>query len=189
MNKEPSDALAVQVASLRIVRRRGGRGRREFRGRARESSALLAPTAPGSLGHRVSKGFAGRMAAQFSSGLDLADRARLVHKIGVQLQDVGIPPRMKAGLLFAALYRTSIPLSELSSELGLDGSLSKQYGEATRQHRTRPCGRPEIVFGRTHYRPRPGVPLPILGLHQAAKRPRHDDNGDHPLLGGGAGIL
>ena len=57
-----------------------------------------------------------------------ADCARFVHKISVQLQVAGIPPRMKAWealRLFAALYETSIPLSELSGELGLDGTLSK----------------------------------------------------------------
>ena len=60
-----------------------------------------------------------------------ADRVRLVHKIGVQLQVAGIPPHMKAWealRLFAALYETSIPFSELSGELGLDGTLSRQHG-------------------------------------------------------------
>ena len=90
------------------------------------------------------------------AGLDpIADRARLVHKIGVQLQEVGIPPRMKARealRLFAALYRTSIPLSELSDELGLDGSLSKQYGSLSGGQKRRVnialalVGDPEIVF-------------------------------------------
>ena len=57
-----------------------------------------------------------------------ADRARFVHKIGVQLQVAGIPPLMKvweALSLFSALFETSIPMSELSGELGLDGTLSK----------------------------------------------------------------
>ena len=90
------------------------------------------------------------------AGLDpIADRARLAHKIGVQLQEVGIPPRMKARealSLFAALYRTSIPLSELSDELGLDGSLSKQYGSLSGGQKRRVnialalVGDPEIVF-------------------------------------------
>ncbi len=89
-------------------------------------------------------------------GLDpVADRARLVHKIGVQLQDVGIPPRMKARealRLFAALYRRSISLSELSDELGLDGSLHKQYGSLSGGQKRRVnialalVGDPEIVF-------------------------------------------
>ena len=90
------------------------------------------------------------------AGLDpIADRARLVHKIGVQLQEVGIPPRMKARealRLFAALYQMSIPLSELSDELGLDGSLSKQYGSLSGGQKRRfnialaLVGDPEIVF-------------------------------------------
>ena len=90
------------------------------------------------------------------AGLDpIADRARFVHKIGVQLQDVGIPPRMKARealRLFAALYRTSISLSELSDELGLDGSLSKSYGSLSGGQKRRVnialalVGDPEIVF-------------------------------------------
>ena len=84
-----------------------------------------------------------------------ADRARFVHKIGVQLQGVGIPPRMKARealRLFAVLYRRSIPLSELSDELGLDGSLSKQYGSLSGGQKRRVnialalVGDPEIVF-------------------------------------------
>ena len=90
------------------------------------------------------------------AGLDpMADRARFVHKIGVQLQDVGIPPRMKARealRLFASLYRTSISLSELSDELGLDGSLSKQYGSLSGGQKRRVnialalVGDPEIAF-------------------------------------------
>ena len=66
------------------------------------------------------------------AGVDpIVDRDRFVHKVGVQLQDIGIPPRMKARealRLFAALYQTSIDMSELRDELGLDGSLSKPYG-------------------------------------------------------------
>ena len=90
------------------------------------------------------------------AGLEpLADRARLVHKIGVQLQEVGIPPRMKARealRLFAALYRTPISLSELRDELGLDESLSKQYGSLSGGQKRRLnialalVGDPEIVF-------------------------------------------
>ena len=90
------------------------------------------------------------------AGLEpIADRARLVHKIGVQLQEVGIPPRMKARealRLFAALYRTPISLSELRDELGLDESLSKQYGSLSGGQKRRLnialalVGDPEIVF-------------------------------------------
>ncbi len=90
------------------------------------------------------------------AGLEpIADRARLAHKIGVQLQEVGIPPRMKARealRLFAALYRTPISLSELRDELGLDESLSKQYGSLSGGQKRRLnialalVGDPEIVF-------------------------------------------
>ena len=79
----------------------------------------------------------------------------MVQKIGVQLQEVGIPPRMKAReplRLFAALYRTPISLSELRDELGLDESLSKQYGSLSGGQKRRLnialalVGDPEIVF-------------------------------------------
>ncbi len=90
------------------------------------------------------------------AGLDpTAERAKLVRKIGVQLQEVGIPPRMKAWealRLFAALYQTPIPLSELSDELGLGESLSKQYGSLSGGQKRRVnialalVGDPEIVF-------------------------------------------
>ena len=130
-------------------------------------------------------------------GLDpISDRAKIVHRIGVQLQEVGIPPRMKvreALRLFAALYRTSVPLSELSYELGLNDSLFQNlrlpFGrpEAARQHRPRSCGRPRDRFlGRTDHRPRPRVPLPVLGVPQVAELPRHDGCDDHALHGGGA---
>ena len=71
------------------------------------------------------------------------------------MQESGIPPRMKARealSLFAALYRTSIPLPELSEELGLDGTLSKQYGSLSGGQKQRVnialalVGDPEIVF-------------------------------------------
>ena len=90
------------------------------------------------------------------AGLDpVTDRSKLVHKIGVQLQEIGIPPRMKARealRLIASLYRTSISLSELSDELGLDGSLSKPYGSLSGGQKRRVnialalVGDPEIAF-------------------------------------------
>ena len=89
-------------------------------------------------------------------GLDpIVDRARFVHRIGVQLQEIGISPRMKvreALRLFAALYRTSIPLSELTDELGLDDCVSKSYGSLSGGQKRRVnialalVGDPEIVF-------------------------------------------
>ena len=90
------------------------------------------------------------------TGLDpVADHAQFVHKIGVQLQEIGIPPRMKvreALHLFAALYRTSLPMSELSDELELNEILSKRYGTLSGGQKRRVnialalVGDPEIVF-------------------------------------------
>ena len=133
-------------------------------------------------------------------GLDpIADRAEFVHRIGVQLQEIGVPPSMKvreALRLFAALYRTSVSLTELTGELGLDDSVSKTYGSLSGGQKRRVnialalVGAPEIVFpGRAHHRPRPRVQLPVLGVPQAAEQPRHDGRGDHALHGGGAGVL
>ena len=54
--------------------------------------------------------------------------------------------------LFAALYRTSISLSELSDELGLDGILAKPYGSLSGGQKRRVnialalVGDPEILF-------------------------------------------
>ena len=64
----------------------------------------------------------------------------------------GRAPAREALSLFAALYRTSIPLSELSEKLGLDGTLSKQYGSLSGGQKRRVnialalVGDPEIVF-------------------------------------------
>ena len=90
------------------------------------------------------------------AGLDpTAEHAQLVRKIGVQLQETGIPPRMKAREalgLFAALYQRSIPLPELSDELGLEECLSKHYGSLSGGQKRRVnialalVGDPEIVF-------------------------------------------
>ena len=100
MNKEPSDALAVQVASLRKLYgdvvavddvsfevERGG------------IFCVIGPNGAGKTtaiecleGLRRPDG-----GSVLVAGLDpMTDRARVAHKIGVQLQDVGIPPRMKA---------------------------------------------------------------------------------------------
>ena len=159
MNKEPSDALAVQVASLR-----------KLYGDVVAVDDVSFEVERGSIFCVIGPNGAGKTTAiecleglrrpdggsVLVAGLDpMTDRVRVVHKIGVQLQDVGIPPRMKAQEalnLFAALYRTSIPLSELSGELGLDGSLSKQYGSLSGGQKRRVnialalVGDPEIVF-------------------------------------------
>ncbi len=90
------------------------------------------------------------------AGLDpIANRAGFTRKIGVQLQDIGIPPRMKpreAFRLFATLYPTNISPSELSSALGLDGTLSKPYGSLSGGQKRRVnialalVGDPEVAF-------------------------------------------
>ena len=90
------------------------------------------------------------------AGLDpIADHNRFVHTIGVQLQDTGIPPRMKvreALHLFAALYETSLPLAELSNALELDEFLGKRYGSLSGGQKRRVnialalVGDPKIAF-------------------------------------------
>ena len=132
---EPSDVFAVQVASLR-----------KLYGKVVAVDDVSFEVERGSVFCIIGPNGAGKATAiecleglrqsdcgsVLVAGLDpITDRSRLAHKIGVQLQEVGIPPRMKARealRLFAALYRTSVPLSELSEELGLVGTLSKQYG-------------------------------------------------------------
>ena len=156
---EPSDALALQVTSLR-----------KLYGNVAAVDDVSFEVERGSVFCIIGPNGAGKTTAieclegllqpdggsVLVAGLDpIADRAKLVHKIGVQLQDVGIPPRMKARealSLLAALYRTSIPQSELSDELGLDGSLSKPYGSLSGGQKRRVnialalVGDPEIVF-------------------------------------------
>ena len=156
---EPSNALALQVASLRKVY--GDVVAVDDVSFEVERGSIFCIIGPNGAGKTTTiECLEGLRQPDGGSvlvaGLDpIADRARLVHKIGVQLQEVGIPPRMKARealRLFAALYRTSIPLSELSDELGLDGSLSKQYGSLSGGQKRRfnialaLVGDPEIVF-------------------------------------------
>lgn len=90
------------------------------------------------------------------AGLDpMADRAEFVYKIGAQLQETGIPPRMKtleALRLFAALYPTPASPSELIGELGLEDSVSKTYASLSGGQKRRVnialalVGNPEIAF-------------------------------------------
>ena len=156
---EPSDALAVQVASLRKLY--GSVAAVDDVSFEVERGSVFCIIGPNGAGKTTAIECLEGLRRQDSgsvliAGLDpIADRARLVHKIGVQLQEIGIPPRMKARealSLFAALYRTSIPLSELSEELGLDGTLSKQYGSLSGGQKRRVnialalVGDPEIVF-------------------------------------------
>ena len=90
------------------------------------------------------------------AGLDpIADRAEFVYRIGAQLQETGIPPRMKtleALRLFASLYPTPASPSELIGELGLDDSASKTYGSLSGGQKRRVnialalVGNPQIAF-------------------------------------------
>ena len=156
---EPSDALAVQVACLRkLYGNMVAVDDVSFEVERGSVFCMIGPNGAGKTttiecldGLRQPDG-----GSVLVAGLDpIADRGRLVHRIGAQLQEVGIPPRMKARealSLFAALYRTSIPLSELSDELGLAGSLSKPYGSLSGGQKRRVnialalVGDPEIVF-------------------------------------------
>ena len=156
---EPSDDLAVQVASLRkaygdVVAVRDV----SFTVERGSVFCMIGPNGAGKT--TAIECLEGLRQPDDGSvlvvGLDpIADRPELVHRIGVQLQEIGIPPRMKvreALRLFAALYRTSIPLSELSNELGLDDSVSKSYGSLSGGQKRRVnialalVGDPEIVF-------------------------------------------
>ncbi len=156
---EPSDDLAVQVASLRkaygdVV----AVGDVSFEVERGSVFCMIGPNGAGKT--TAIECLEGLRRPDDGSvlvcGLDpIADRPKFVHRIGAQLQDIGIPPRMKvreALSLFAALYRTSIPLSELSNELGLDDSVSKSYGSLSGGQKRRVnialalVGDPEIVF-------------------------------------------
>ena len=85
----------------------------------------------------------------------IEDHTDLVHRIGAQLQETGIPPRMKAKealRLFSSLYSRSIPLSELTAELGLGRLYDKRYGSLSGGEKRRVnialalVGDPEIVL-------------------------------------------
>lgn len=156
---EPSEALALQVASLRKVY--GDVVAVDDVSFEVEQGSIFCIIGPNGAGKTTTiECIEGLRQPDGGSvlvaGLDpIADRAKFVHKIGVQLQDIGIPPRMKAREalhLFAALYRTSISLSELSDELGLDGILSKPYGQLSGGQKRRVnialalVGNPEILF-------------------------------------------
>ena len=156
---EPSEALALQVASLRKVY--GDVVAVDDVSFEVERGSIFCIIGPNGAGKTTTiECIEGLRQPDGGSvlvaGLDpIADRAKFVHKIGVQLQDIGIPPRMKAREalhLFAALYRTSISLSELSDELGLDGILSKPYGSLSGGQKRRVnialalVGDPEILF-------------------------------------------
>ncbi len=156
---EPSDAIAVRAASLRKVY--GNVVAVDDVSFEVERGSLFCIIGPNGAGKTTTiECLEGLRQPDGGSvlvaGLDpIADRATFVHRIGVQLQEIGIPPRMKvreALGLFASLYRTSIPLSELGGELGIDGSLSKQYGSLSGGQKRRVnialalVGDPEIAF-------------------------------------------
>ena len=152
MSMERSDVLAVQVSSLRKVY-----------GNVVAVDDVSFEVEHGSVFCIIGPNGAGKTTAiecleglrrpdggsVLVAGLDpISDHTRFVHKIGV-------PPRMQAREaleLFAALYRTSISLSELRNELGLEESLSKPYGSLSGGQKRRVnialalVGDPEIVF-------------------------------------------
>ena len=156
---EPSHALAVQVASLR--KEYGDVVAVDDVSFTVERGSIFCMIGPNGAGKTTTiECLEGLRQPDDGSilvgGLDpIADRAKFVHRIGVQLQEIGIPPRMKvreALRIFAALYRTSISLSELSDELGLGDSVSKTYGSLSGGQKRRVnialalVGDPEIVF-------------------------------------------
>ncbi|MDE2816702.1 MAG: ABC transporter ATP-binding protein, partial [Chloroflexota bacterium] len=159
MSREPSNTLAVQVASLRKVY--GDVVAVDDLSFAVERGSIFCIIGPNGAGKTTTiECLEGLRQPDSGSvlvaGVDpIADHAQFVHKIGVQLQEIGIPPRMKvreALYLFAALYRSSLPLTELSAELELDGFLSKRYGSLSGGQKRRVnialalVGDPEIVF-------------------------------------------
>lgn len=156
---EPKHALAVQVTSLR--KEYGGVAAVEDVSFTVERGSIFCMIGPNGAGKTTTiECLEGLRQPDDGSvlvdGLDpIADRAEFVHRIGVQLQEIGVSPSMKvreALRLFAALYRTSLSLPELSSELGLDDSVSKTYGSLSGGQKRRVnialalVGAPEIVF-------------------------------------------
>ncbi len=159
MSTEPADSLAVQVTSLRKVY--GDLVAVDNLSFGVERGSVFCIIGPNGAGKTTTiECLEGLRRPDGGSvlvaGLDpVADHARFVHKIGVQLQEIGIPPRMRvreALGLFAALYRTSLPLSELSDELALAEILSKRYGSLSGGEKRRVnialalVGDPEIAF-------------------------------------------
>ena len=159
MSREPADTRAVYVTSLRKVY--GDVVAVDDLSFAVERGSIFCIIGPNGAGKTTTiECLEGLRRPDGGSvlvgGLDpIADHARFVHKIGVQLQEIGIPPRMKvreALGLFAALYRTPLPLSALSDELELAEIFSKRYGSLSGGQKRRVnialalVGDPEIVF-------------------------------------------
>ncbi len=99
MSMEPSDALAVQVVSLRKLY--GNVVAVDDMSFEVERGSVFCIIGPNGAGKTTAIECLEGLRRQDSgsvlvAGLDpIADRAWLVHKIGVQLQEIGIPRRMK----------------------------------------------------------------------------------------------
>ncbi len=155
----PSDALAVQVSSLRKLY--GNVVAVDDLSFGVERGSLFCIIGPNGAGKTTTveclEGLRQPDAGSVRvAGLDpIADRSSFVHRIGVQLQDIGIPPRMKpqeALTLFSALYDTKADLSELSDQMGLEECITRPYGSLSGGQKRRVnialalVGGPEIVF-------------------------------------------
>ena len=152
---EPSDALAVQVASLRKLY--GSVVAVDDVSFEVERGSVFCIIGPNGAGKTTAIECLEGLRRQDSgsvlvAGLDpIADRAWLVHKIGVQLQEIGIPPRMKAGEALR-LFARALPdfHSPVRAERGVGARwdsfqavwLAFGRPETARQHSARSCGRP-----------------------------------------------
>ncbi len=89
-------------------------------------------------------------------GLDpRRDHARLVHRIGVQLQEASLPPRLKVReilALFAAFYARSLPIEMLLRRLELEKQADAFFGQLSGGQKQRVFAAlalindPEVVF-------------------------------------------
>ena len=151
---EPSDALAVQVASLRKLY--GSLVAVDDVSFEVERGSVFCIIGPNGAGkttaiecleglHRQDSG------SVLVAGLDpIADRAWLVHKIGVQLQEIGIPPAYESAG-GATPVRRALPdvHSPVRTERGVGARwdsfqavwLAFGRPETARQHSARSCGR------------------------------------------------
>ena len=166
---EPSDALALQVRSLRKVY--GDVVAVDDVSFQVERGSVFCMIGPNGAGKTTTiecleglrKPDAGSILV---AGLDpTAEHAQLVRKIGVQLQETGIPPRMKAWEALG-LIRGAVPkihsIARAQRRVGIRRvpfqalRLPLRRPEAASQHRARSCRRSgNRVPRRTHHRPRP----------------------------------
>ena len=118
---DPSDALAMQVTSLRKVY--GGMVTVDEVSFEVERGIIFGIIGPNGAGKTTAIECLEGLrhpdgGSVFVTGLDLiAERPRFVHKIGVQLQDVGIPPPLKAWVRGATLVRRA--LRDVDSPVGV----------------------------------------------------------------------